>query len=58
MANAKDLDYTALIGVGVVMVFAGMAVGTFYIAPKLQKRKAKKLAEKQKQTTTATTKRA
>ena len=45
MANTKDLDYTALIGVGVVMVFAGMAVGTFFIAPKLQKRKAKKLAE-------------
>ncbi|WP_167549792.1 hypothetical protein [Aquimarina macrocephali] len=44
MADTKDLDYSALLTVGAVMVVAGIAVGTFYVAPMLAKRKAKKLA--------------
>ena len=44
MANTKDLDYSALLTVGAVMVVAGIAVGAFYVRPMLDKRKAKKLA--------------
>ncbi|WP_169728184.1 hypothetical protein [Aquimarina latercula] len=44
MAHTKDLDYKAAYATAVFGLLVGMAVGAFYVAPKLEKRKAKKLA--------------
>tara|TARA_R110002049_G_scaffold113040_2_gene263065 strand:+ start:32388 stop:32696 length:309 start_codon:yes stop_codon:yes gene_type:complete len=47
MANNKDIAWTPIlycVGAGI----AGIALGTFLVAPMVQKMKAKKLAEKKK----------
>lgn len=44
MANTKDLDYAALLTVGVGFLAVGMAVGTFYFGPKWVEKQQKKAA--------------
>jgi len=47
MANSKDIAWTPImycVGAGI----AGLALGTFLVAPMVQKMKAKKLVEKKK----------
>lgn len=45
MANTtKDLDYGAIAAVIVVCAIAFTGVGAFYVAPKLEARRLKKLA--------------
>ena len=55
MANKNDIAWTPIlycVGAGV----AGIALGTFLIAPMMQKMKAKKLAEAKKPATASPTK--
>lgn len=55
MANSKDIAWTPIlycVGAGV----AGLALGTFLLAPMVQKMKAKKEAEKKKKAITSPTK--
>lgn len=55
MANKNDIAWTPILycmGTGI----AGLALGTFLVAPMVQKMKAKKLAEKKKKAIASPTK--
>ncbi|WP_170179740.1 hypothetical protein [Flavivirga rizhaonensis] len=55
MAKENDIAWTPIlycVGAGI----AGIALGTFLVAPMVQKMKAKKIAEKQKKAVAPTTK--
>jgi hypothetical protein len=55
MANSKDIAWTPImycVGAGI----AGLALGTFLVAPMVQKMKAKKIAEKKKKAIASPTK--
>ncbi len=51
MANSKELNYGAIGAVILVSAIAFTAIGTYKVAPWLEKRKAEKLAAKKPQVT-------